>query len=220
MCRPKNLHPWERPSWNYTWYRWEFAELSASPGQATSEPVFLDRAGFPFASNDRAESNLRKLHQRRRRKMNEQTTTPTELDKSVPQISFLDRLADQLAPRANASAVFGEPVERDGVTIIPVAKATWGMGGGSQNRRDGAQEQPTGGGGGLAVRPMGFIEVGSGTAKFRMIRDSADVVRLAAAAGIFGVSLVNAIARLRAANRPTFRPMFPGWRGLRRALRR
>ena len=39
-------------------------------------------------------------------------------------------LADRLGKGARAAAVFGEPVERDGVTVIPVAKARWGLGGG------------------------------------------------------------------------------------------
>jgi len=40
-------------------------------------------------------------------------------------------LADKLGKGARAAAVFGEPVERDGVTVIPVAKARWGFGGGT-----------------------------------------------------------------------------------------
>ena len=41
------------------------------------------------------------------------------------------RLAERLGASASASSVFGEPVERDGVTVIPVARVRWGVGGGS-----------------------------------------------------------------------------------------
>ena len=41
----------------------------------------------------------------------------------------LTRLAESLGANAAASAVFGTPVERDGVTVIPVARVRWGFGG-------------------------------------------------------------------------------------------
>ncbi len=36
---------------------------------------------------------------------------------------FLERLAEKLGMHATAATVFAPPVERDGVTVIPVAKA-------------------------------------------------------------------------------------------------
>jgi uncharacterized spore protein YtfJ len=64
---------------------------------------------------------------------------------------FVQRLAERVDATAGASAVSGDPVERDGVTVIPVARATWGFGGGSGGEagREGA------GGGGDAVK--GFL---------------------------------------------------------------
>ena len=44
---------------------------------------------------------------------------------------FTERLAETIGAAARASAVFGEPVEGQGVTVIPVARAKWGFGGGS-----------------------------------------------------------------------------------------
>jgi uncharacterized spore protein YtfJ len=43
---------------------------------------------------------------------------------------LVERLAEKIGSSARAAAVFGETVERDGVTVIPVAKARWGFGGG------------------------------------------------------------------------------------------
>jgi uncharacterized spore protein YtfJ len=47
-----------------------------------------------------------------------------------PAERLAERLAEKIGSSARATAVFGEAVERDGVTVIPVAKARWGFGGG------------------------------------------------------------------------------------------
>ena len=47
---------------------------------------------------------------------------------------FLTNIAEKLGAAAKVSLVFGEPVERDGVTVIPVAKSRWGFGGGNDRR--------------------------------------------------------------------------------------
>jgi len=44
---------------------------------------------------------------------------------------FVIRLADRIGARVSVKTVFGEPVERDGITVIPVAKVRWGFGGGA-----------------------------------------------------------------------------------------
>jgi uncharacterized spore protein YtfJ len=80
------------------------------------------------------------------------------------------RLADHLGRNASASAVFGALVERDGVTVIPVARVRWGVGGG-RGRRKGQTDDGFGGGGGVQAAPLGFIEVRDGVARYRRIRD-------------------------------------------------
>jgi len=80
------------------------------------------------------------------------------------------RLAEHLGRNASASAVFGAPVERDGVTVIPVARVRWGVGGG-RGRRKGQTDDGFGGGGGVQAAPLGFIEVRDGGARYRRIRD-------------------------------------------------
>ena len=42
----------------------------------------------------------------------------------------LIKLVESLGGTASAKAVFGEPVERDGVTVVPVARVRFGVGGG------------------------------------------------------------------------------------------
>src|SRR5258705_6965995 len=89
-----------------------------------------------------------------------------ERTKSTYADDFLANLAEKLGAAAKASEVFAEPVERDGVTVIPVAKARWGFGGGAGRKKN---EDGVGGGGGAQVTPIGFIELRNGEARFRRI---------------------------------------------------
>jgi uncharacterized spore protein YtfJ len=90
-----------------------------------------------------------------------------DLEKPNSAESFIGSMAEKLGAAAKAATVFGEPVERDGITVIPVAKARWGFGGGAGRRSD---EDGAGGGGGAQVTPVGFIQLKNGAAEFRPIR--------------------------------------------------
>ena len=90
-----------------------------------------------------------------------------DLEKPISADRFLGTIADKLGAVAQAATVFAEPVERQGVTVIPVATARWGFGGGVGHRKD---EDGGGGGGGVQVTPVGFIEIKNGHAEFRPIR--------------------------------------------------
>jgi uncharacterized spore protein YtfJ len=79
---------------------------------------------------------------------------------------LLERLAAQLGGKAGAKAVFGDAVERDGITVIPVARVRWGVGAGGGQGPEGSG---SGGGGGVAADPIGYIEVTSAGATFRPI---------------------------------------------------
>ena len=98
------------------------------------------------------------------------------------------RLAEHLGRNASARAVFGAPVERDGVTVIPVARVRWGVGGG-RGRRKGQTDDGFGGGGGVQAAPLGFIEVRDGGARYRRIRDP---LRVAIAALLLPLSFAAA----------------------------
>lgn len=92
----------------------------------------------------------------------------------------LSKLAEKLGGSASARAVFGDPVERDGVTVIPVAKVRYGFGGGSgrgggrrRAKDDGGDEDQygSGAGGGVQAGPIGYIELRDGQASFNRIAD-------------------------------------------------
>jgi hypothetical protein len=59
-----------------------------------------------------------------------------DLEKTSSADRFISAMAEKLGAVAQASTVFGEPVERDGITVIPVAKARWGFGSGAGQRKD------------------------------------------------------------------------------------
>jgi uncharacterized spore protein YtfJ len=97
------------------------------------------------------------------------------------QASFLASLAQQIQLHANARQVYGEPVERDGTTIIPVARVQWGFGGGGLGRTPLAHG---GGGGGARAYPVGYVVLRDGQADFQAIPDPSSTATLAAAGGL------------------------------------
>ena len=96
---------------------------------------------------------------------------------------LIERVADELGRHARAEAVFGEPVERDGITVIPVAAASIGLGGGGGP----AQESGEVGGVGAGIRlsPVGYIELGAGRARYRRILPTWAFVSIALGLGAF-----------------------------------
>ena len=110
---------------------------------------------------------------------------------------LLERLAERIGGRASVETVFGPPVQSGDLTVIPVARIRWGVGGGGgASEKDGATG--SGGGGGLAADPLGYLEGSSSGATYRPIAkpwaNAGYVLALAAAAAL----VIRAIARLRA----------------------
>ena len=103
---------------------------------------------------------------------------------------FVAALADRIGASANAKVVFADPVERDGVSVIPVAKARWGFGGGAGRRMN---DDGSGGGGGAMVTPIGYICIRDGEATFQRISTlSFPVIVLS---GVVGVLFLRALLR-------------------------
>lgn len=104
--------------------------------------------------------------------------------RAVEQI--LATLAEHVSARLNASTVFGSPVERDGVTIIPVAavRFTFGGGCGGDSQRGGEGE-----GGGAIGRgtATGYIELKDGRSRFVPTVDPARMLALVGAGVLVGM---------------------------------
>jgi uncharacterized spore protein YtfJ len=88
----------------------------------------------------------------------------------------IDSVAKSIQERLSAKAAYGEPISANGVTVVPVAKVSFGFGGGGGSgtgpaTSNGAAEAMAehavrmagggggGGGGGAAVKPVGYIEM-------------------------------------------------------------
>ena len=100
---------------------------------------------------------------------------------------LLERVGQTVGERAHVSTIFGEAVEREGVTVIPVAKARFGFGGGGgSGSREGDEGSGGGGGGGggVAVGPIGYIELRDRGAEFKRISSPTDTLALVAAASL------------------------------------
>jgi uncharacterized spore protein YtfJ len=107
--------------------------------------------------------------------------------------SLPERLAEAFKTSADAKMIYGEPIEHDGVTIIPVAKLRYGFGGGG-GKHDG--EEGGGGGGGMIVRPAGYIELKNGLSRFQAIRDPGAFVPLVIAGGLTGLLLARGLYKM------------------------
>jgi uncharacterized spore protein YtfJ len=83
--------------------------------------------------------------------------------------------------------VFGEPYEKDGVTIIPAARVLGGAGGGSGEDPQG-QGRGSGSGFGITARPVGAFVIRDGELSWR---PSVDVTRI-----VLGGQLVAVVALL------------------------
>lgn len=117
---------------------------------------------------------------------------------------------EQLRESASVESVFGDPVETDGRTLVPVARVSYGFGGGfgrgpsgDETRDETAWEpgEPSGmeaesgegggGGGGVSARPVGVLEVSADGTRFVRFGDR----RRLAVAGLAGFLLGLLVAR-------------------------
>ena len=118
-----------------------------------------------------------------------------------PQDAILDKLVEKVGGKANVKAVFGEPIERGGKTVIPVAKIRWGFGGGAGTGTSEAEGGPqtgsgSGAGGGVTAEPIGYLEIGEEGAAFKPIAPPYPSPLFLIAAGITSALIVRAFARL------------------------
>jgi uncharacterized spore protein YtfJ len=93
--------------------------------------------------------------------------------------ALVDQMSQRIGEVVNGRLIYGDPIERDGTTVIPVARVRFGFGGGSKN-----PEGRGGAGGGAQIAPVGFIVMSPRGASFRRISRRMPVLPLAAIAVI------------------------------------
>lgn len=87
--------------------------------------------------------------------------------------------------------VYGEPIERDGLTIIPAAKVTGGGGGGGDG------ETATGGGFGVSARPVGAYVIKDGKVSWEPALDVNRLILGSQVVAIFFLLVMRAILKRR-----------------------
>jgi uncharacterized spore protein YtfJ len=105
----------------------------------------------------------------------------------------VERIAENLGGAANAARIYGAPVERDGVTLIPVSKASYGFGGRFGKK---AGEEGSGGGGAMMLTPIGYIEMKKGNTRLRTIQYPRTWIKIAAIGRLFTLLTVRSLAKL------------------------
>jgi uncharacterized spore protein YtfJ len=97
---------------------------------------------------------------------------------------FAQTLVHSMERVVNARTVYGEAVTHEGITVIPVARATWlGAGGGDRSTQGGS-----GLAGALRIKPVGYVEIKDGETRFKGFFDMGVVVQI-----ILSYSIVAAI---------------------------
>ncbi len=133
---------------------------------------------------------------------------------------FIERMAERVGGKASVRAVFGDPIERDGITVIPVARVRWGFGGGAGNGpvpvgpgrpggspfsesatsdAEGARTpmgSGSGGGGGATADPVGYLEIGPDGATFQPILSPRPTPGFMLAAGATAALVLGGLAKL------------------------
>lgn len=89
----------------------------------------------------------------------------------------LDEAITAATDMLTVSRVFGDPIEKDGLTLVPTALVTGGAGGG--HGRDPRGQQGEGGGYGLFARPAGAYVITGGQVSWRPAVDANRAITMA-----------------------------------------
>lgn len=114
---------------------------------------------------------------------------------------MLERLIDRIGGRTGVQAVFGEPIERQDVTVIPVARVRWAFGAGSGSGpvagvEGGDTAGGSGGGGAAGAVPVGYIEIGPAGVSFHSIAEAYPSPVFLLTAGVMTAMILRGLARL------------------------
>jgi uncharacterized spore protein YtfJ len=114
---------------------------------------------------------------------------------------ILQSMAERFAGTASVKQVFGEPIQREGRTIVPVACVHYRLGGGwgggevAENSSSPPRKGGGGGGGGLvSARPVGALEITDAGTRFIRFVDPADIVK-ACVGGLLAILLLRRLLR-------------------------
>jgi uncharacterized spore protein YtfJ len=109
--------------------------------------------------------------------------------------SVLETVRD-VVDNAVAGKVFGAPISRDGVTVLPAAKVSGGGGGGG-SAEGGHEAGGTGGGLGVSAKPLGVFVIKDGKVGWRPAVDVNKVIIGAQIVAVVALLTVRALIKAR-----------------------
>jgi uncharacterized spore protein YtfJ len=101
----------------------------------------------------------------------------------------VDEMVHGTQDAINVKRVFGEPIEKNGVTIIPAAKVMGGGGGGADSENNG------GGGFGIRARPAGVYVIRGNEVEWQPALDVNRIILGAQVVAIFVILALRSIFR-------------------------
>lgn len=109
----------------------------------------------------------------------------------------IQQILGRVSEGARVQQVFGEPIERDGVLVVPVAKVWGGGGGGGGNdaTAEGVPREGMGGGFGLYARPAGVYVISKGDARWRPAVDVNRIVLGGQFVGLVALLVIRSVLR-------------------------
>lgn len=105
-----------------------------------------------------------------------------------------EEILGQARDALTVKRVFGEPIERNGVTLVPVAAVRGGGGGGGGEEKGG--NVGSGGGFGISARPVGAYQIKGDEVTWLPAVDSSRIAVLGQVVGIVALLAVRSIVKL------------------------
>ena len=127
----------------------------------------------------------------------------------TPATGSVEQVLGQLTSSARVEAVFGQPIEREGATVIPCAEIAIGLGMGTGSGPMDEKGQPTGsgggGGGGGRGRPIAVVIMTKDGVRVEPVLDLTKVILATFSTGAFMLFWLARLTRLgRSSKSPTF----------------
>ena len=111
-------------------------------------------------------------------------------------MTTIERVIEDARESMSVERVYGDPIERDGITLIPAAAVRGGSGGGSS---EASEEVPSGSGMGFGTtaRPVGAYRIQEGRVDWIPAADTTRVIVVAELGAIVALLVLRSIMRRR-----------------------
>ena len=160
-----------------------FLEVDPVVARAPSSRPFMPSRGVRTAIHMSTETDQETVSaETDQRTGSIETEAPEAVDLSSTMGSSMRSIFENLGEHASVRSVYGDPIEADGKTVIPVARVAYGFGGGfgqggeetegrGPDAADGGTGQGAGVGGGVSAKPVGVVEVADGETRLLRFSD-------------------------------------------------